>query len=133
MTAEQAIGPLRVRVDPARAEAFARETGFPAASGRTPLSYAAIWLTEPRLREAIARLCAETDSVPLHETQRFEYEAPLRADLDYALSISIRREEAPPRLAIGARLATLDDVTVGRFETLLRLAPRAALQGKAEG
>jgi hypothetical protein len=132
MTAEHALGPLRVRVDPARAAAFARETGFPAASGRTPLSYAAVWLTEPCVREVVARLCAESDSVPLHETQRFEYEASLRAGVDYALFVSIRRDETPPRLTIGARLATQDDVTIGRFETLLRLAPRAALQGKRE-
>ncbi len=132
MTAEEALGPLRVRVDPARAAEFAREIGFASSSDKAPLSYPAVWLSEPQIRAAIERLCAEADSLPLHESQRFAYDAPLQVGVDYDLLVSIRREENPPRLAIEARLATLDDAPVGRIETLLRLAPRSALLGDAK-
>ena len=42
-------------------------------------------------------------------------------------TVSMRREETPPRLVVEALLATLQGAPVGRFETLLRLVPRAAL------
>jgi hypothetical protein len=56
---------------------------------------------------------------------------PLRVGEDYDLSVSMRREEKPPRLVVEALLATLNGAPVGKFETLLRLVPRAALRRDA--
>jgi hypothetical protein len=130
MTAEGALElpGMRVRVDAARAAEFARETGFCANFDGAPSSYPALWLTAPAIHGAIMQICAQADSVPVHESQHFAYEAPLRLGADYDLAVSMRREEKPPRLIVEAVLATPDGAPVGRFETLLRLAPRAALR-----
>jgi hypothetical protein len=130
MTADGALDlpALRVQVDAARAAEFARETGFDAGFDGAPSSYPALWLTAPAIHDAIAQICAQADSVPVHESQHFTYQAPLRVGVDYDLSVSMRREDKPPRLVVEAALATLDGAPVGRFEALLRLVPRAALR-----
>jgi hypothetical protein len=120
--------PMRVGVDAKRAAEFARETGCSAQGAAAPLSYPALWLAEPRIHDAIAQVCAGADAVPVHEAQRFAYEAPLKVGGEYELAVSMRREAKPPRLVIEALLATLEGAPVGRFETLLRLVPRAALR-----
>lgn len=118
-----ALGPFRLCVDPARAAAYARETGCDDAS--VPLAYPAIWLAEPSLFSVVRDLCAELDVVPVHESQSFSYEAPLVAGKSYDLSVSITREETPPRLTMTATVATPDGETCARIETMLRLVPRA--------
>ncbi|MGA8172688.1 MAG: hypothetical protein WB816_17895 [Methylocystis sp.] len=122
------LPPARVRVDAARAAEFSRETGFDAGFNGAPLCYPAVWLTTPAIHGAIEQICARAESVPVHESQHFAYETPLRVGEDYDLSVSMRREEKPPRLVVEALLATLEGVPVGRFETLLRLVPRDALR-----
>ena len=129
MPAEAALAlpAIRVCVDAARAAAYARETGLPAASGATPLAYPAVWLTTPPIYDAVQKICDETDSVPVHEQQRFVYEAPLRLGQDYDLHVAMRREEAPPRLNVEARITTAAGAPIARIETKLRLVPRASL------
>ncbi len=123
------LKPVRVRVDAARAADFAGETGFAEGAGVVPFTYPAVWLSEPRLHGAIMEICASADSVPVHESQQFDYVTPLRMDVDYELRVSMRREETPPRLHVDALLTMTDGAPVGRFETLLRLVSRAAFAG----
>ncbi len=124
-----ALGPFRVRVDAARAAAYRRETGAPpAADDAAPLAYPAVWLSSPQIHAEIARVCGERDSVPVHESQSFDYVAPLRAGEDYALSVTLRQEETPPRLIIAATVATLSGEARASIEAMLRLVPRSALK-----
>ncbi len=116
------LGPFRFRVDPERAAAFARETGADGAS--VPLSYPAIWIADPRLFDPVRDLCAAEGVVPVHESQNFSFEAPLRAGAGYDVTVALRREETPPRLILDATIAA-DGAIVARAETMLRLVPRA--------
>ena len=129
MSAEAAfaLSSLRVLVDPARAADYARETGLSLSAVEAPLAYPALWLTAPQIHDAVERICAEADCVPVHEQQRFIYETPLRAGLSYDLQVVMRREEAPPRLVIEGRVATLEGAPVARIEAKLRLVSRALL------
>jgi hypothetical protein len=122
--APRSLPPFRVRVDMARASDFARETDNADELVAVPIAYPAVWLSEPHVYAAIAEACAQADSFPVHESQSFDYEAHLRFDADYDLSVSMSREAAPPRLRIDARISRLDGAPVGRFETLLRLVAR---------
>lgn len=119
------LGPYRLRVDPERAAAYARETG---GDGKTvPLSFPAVWLMEPVLFAPVREICAALDVVPVHESQSFAYETPLTLGARYDVSVSLRREETPPRLIVDATIFALDGARVGRSETMLRLVPRAGL------
>ncbi|HEY8161767.1 MAG TPA: hypothetical protein VIF34_05800 [Methylocystis sp.] len=117
------LGVFRLRVDPARAKAYARETGGNASS--VPLSYPAIWLMEPALFAPVRDICAALNVVPVHEAQSFAYETPLLSGESYDVSVSLRREATPPRIVIDATIFALNGVIVARIETMLRLVPGA--------
>ena len=117
------LGPFRLRVDPARAQAYSRETGGDGAD--VPLSFPAVWLTEPTLFDPVRDLCEALGVVPVHESQSFVYETPLVAGERYDVSVAMRREETPPRLVVDATIAALDGAPIARSETMLRLVPRA--------
>jgi hypothetical protein len=123
------IGPFRLRVDPARAAAYARETGGDGKS--VPLSFPAVWLTDPELFTPVRDICAALDVVPVHESQSFAYETPLVAGESYDVSVSLRREETPPRLIIDATISALDGTKAAKSETMLRLVPRAGFGATA--
>lgn len=118
-----ALGPFRLRVDPARAAAYAREIG--ADEANVPLAYPAVWLAEPELFAVVREICARLDVVPVHESQSFAYEAPLVAGENYDLSVTLIREEKPPRLTLAASIAAPSGAHCGKVETMLRLVPRA--------
>jgi len=124
--------PREVVVDAAAAEIFARETGVGLEGDRAPIAYPAVWLAQPRLRDAIAQICAEADALPVHESQRFAYETPLRQGVRYVLAVAGRREAKPSRLVLDATLCDDAGAVVGRFETVLRLVSRADLPGKTD-
>lgn len=120
------IGPLRLTVDPERAAAYAREIG--ADGSRAPLAYPAVWLSEPALSKIVSEVCETLAVVPVHESQAFAYERPLTAGESYDVSVTLRREETPPRLIADALIVTRDGASVGKIETMLRLVPRAAFE-----
>ena len=124
--------PMEVFVDAAAAEHYARETGVEIEEDGAPLAYPAVWLAEPRLRERIAQICAEADALPVHESQRFTYEAPLRQGARYSLAVMARREAKPSRLVLDATLSDSAGAVVGRVETVLRLVSRAELPKKGD-
>lgn len=125
------IGPLRLTVDPDRARAYAIETGGDGVTA--PLAYPAVWLTEPRLAEVVNGICADLDVVPVHESQSFSYDAPLVAGESYDVTVTLRREETPPRLIADATIVTTAGERAARIETMLRLVPRTGLEGAVAG
>ncbi len=125
LDAPRNLGPFRLRVDPARAAAYARETGGDGSS--VPLSYPALWLMEPALSAPVREICATLDAVPVHEAQSFAYETPLLSGESYDVRVLLRCEATPPRIVIDATISALDGATVARIETTLRLVPRAGL------
>ncbi len=123
------FGPFRLRVDPVRAAAFAREIG--ADEREAPLAYPAIWIVDPELFQPVREICAMLDVVPVHESQSFSYAAPLALGALYDVSLALRREETPPRLIVDATIAALDGETIACSETMLRLVPRSGFGGAA--
>jgi len=109
-------------VDAARAAEFAREPGSTRAS-TARLRAIRRWLTAPAIHDAIAQICAQADSVPVHESQHFTYQAPLRVGVDYDLSSRCGRGQ-PPRLVVEAALATLDGAPVGASKPAAARAAR---------
>ena len=125
------IGPLRLTVDPVRAEAYAREIG--ADSARVPLAYPAVWLSEPALSKIVADVCEKLAVVPVHESQAFAYDKGLSAGESYDVTVTLRREETPPRLIADALIAATTGASVARIETMLRLVPRDAFEKGVDG
>lgn len=123
------LGPFRFRVDPDRAAALSRETGGDGAS--VPLSYPAVWVADPRLFDPVRELCAALEVVPVHESQSLAFEAPLLAGADYDVTVTLRREETPPRLILEAAIAGAGGERVATSETVLRLVPRAGFGAMA--
>ena len=121
------LGPLRLRVDPARAAAYAREIG--ADENRVPLAYPAVWLMEPALSAMVHDLCATLDVVPVHESQSFAYEAPLAMGESYDVGVTITQTEKPPRLTLAATIVDVSGAQIAQIETMLRLVPRTGLGG----
>lgn len=124
------IGPLRLTVDAARARAYAHDIG--AKDDRVPLAYPAVWLTEPALSNVVSDVCETLAVVPVHESQAFVYERPLIADESYDVTVTLRREETPPRLIADALIATTSGAPVGKIEAMLRLVPRDAFDKGAK-
>jgi hypothetical protein len=124
--------PTEVFVDAAVARRFASETGVEIEGNGVPLAYPAVWLAEPQLRERVAQICTEADALPVHESQRFTYETPLRQGARYQLAVTARREAKPPRLVLDAALSDSAGAVVGRVETVLRLVSRAELPKKGD-
>ncbi|WP_159730398.1 hypothetical protein [Methylosinus sp. Ce-a6] len=124
---ERRIGPLRVVADEERVLRYRRETGFPDTLEKiVPAAFPAVWLTAEEIEAAIRDCLAGADVVPVHESQSFHYFAPLRVGESYELTVSLRREAEPPRLAVNASVATLGGETRLHAETLLRIVPRPA-------
>jgi hypothetical protein len=123
MSELKVLGPFRFAVDAARAAAFAREIG--ADERRVPLSYPAVWIADPRIFDPVRDLCAAEDVVPVHESQSFNFDAPLQAGADYDVRVTLRREETPPRLILDAQIDDATGAPVAKSETMLRLVPRA--------
>jgi hypothetical protein len=124
--------PMEVMIDAGLAENFARETGVALEGDAAPIAYPAVWLAQPRLRDRIAQICAEADALPVHESQRFAYAAPLRQGVCYRLAVTARREVEPSRLVLDATLTDPEGAAVGRVETVLRLVSRADLPKKGD-
>jgi hypothetical protein len=119
----QTLGPFRLRVDPAQAEVYSRETGGDGSC--VPLSFPAVWIADRAVFDPIRKLCEALDVVPVHESQNFAYDTPLAAGATYDVNVFLRREETPPRLIVDATIHSVNGGLVGKSETMLRLVPRA--------
>ncbi len=112
-----AFGPFDATADATQIAAFARATGAAGA----PFVFPIALMATPAARAAIADMIGP-GFLPVHESQSFEAEAPLAPGV-YVLAGTARRERAPERLTIEARVTTPPGTTVARLRTALRLFP----------
>ena len=93
------------------------------ANGDVPFTFPIRWLARPEIRGALVALTPEPGLVPFHESQTFEFASPLQAGVSYVMDVAARREHAPERIVVDARLAAADAALVAKVETVLRLFP----------
>jgi hypothetical protein len=123
--AELRLGPFRVVADEEQVARYRRETGFAETLEKiVPVAFPAVWMTTPQISAAIRAALDGENALPVHESQSFRYFAPLRVGESYDLTVSLRREASPPRLAVNASLTTPGGEARVHVETLLRIVPR---------
>ena len=113
------LGPFAVSADTAEVASFRSAARLRADEG-VPFTFPIRWLARPEIRTALVELMPEPGLVPFHESQTFDYAAPLKLGTAYAMNAAVRREHDPERLVIEGRVAQ-DDATVATVETVLRL------------
>ena len=117
-----ALGPFAVGGTAEEASAFRATIGLPTDGAATlPLTFPMRWLVTPAVREALAALVPEPDLVLVHESQTFEYAAPLLVGARYALRLTARRKTDPGQLIVDGTIAAENGVSVATLETILRL------------
>lgn len=125
---------LSVRTEAARVGAFAAATGAlgPDAPA-VPLAFPFCWMTAREVRPTLERMIGDPALLPIHEAQSFDYARALALDADYRLVLTFARTAAPERLTVNAAITVPDGAPCARFETVLRLVPRAAAPGPSDG
>jgi hypothetical protein len=124
MSAERALGPFLVRADPANVTAFARQTG--GSADHVPFTFPVRWLARPELQAAAVEMIGDVDWVPIHESQSFDYRAPLLLNTDYEMSVAMKREVEPSRIVVVAHVGPFGDAVHLRMEMILRIIPLPA-------
>jgi hypothetical protein len=123
---------LAVRTEAARVGAFAAAIGAPEPGApAVPLTYPFCWMTSPEVRPTLERAIGDSALLPIHEAQSFDYVRVLTLDADYHVVLTFTRTSAPERLTVAAAIATLAGERCAKFETVLRLVPRADAPGRA--
>ena len=113
------IGTFAVSADADDVAAFRRAARLDE-SDALPFTWPIRWMARPDIRAALTALVPEPDLVPFHESQTFDYAAPLRAGTGYMLAVTARRDGAPERLVVEGVLSA-DGARVATIETVLRL------------
>lgn len=125
LAGDAARGPFRVRVAAERAAAYALAIG---SNAKIPYCFPAVWLAAPQIHSAVMRECERAESVPVHESQKFDYREDLALERDYDLFVDFKREAVPPRLILEASVRTPGGALCVSVETVLRLVPRDRLR-----
>ena len=115
-----AIGTFAVSAEAAEVAAFRRAARLEDADEMLPSTWPIRWMARPDIRAALTALVPEPDLVPFHESQTFDYAAPLRVGTIYELAVSARRDSAPERLVVEGVLSA-EGARVATIETVLRL------------
>lgn len=106
--------------------AFRTATGLPPGEA-VPATFPMRWLAAPEIRDALRALAAAPNVVPVHESQTFDYAAPLSIGEGYEIRLDARRETMPDRLILTGTIAASDGSIRVRLETILRLFSTAAV------
>ena len=114
------LGTFAVSADAAEVAAFRTAARLDDAGDVLPFTWPIRWMARPDIRAALTGLVPEPDIVPFHESQTFDYAAPLRAGATYALAVTARCESAPDRL-VAEGVLSADGARVATIETVLRL------------
>lgn len=120
------LGPFAVRAEPAEVAAFRAVTGLPPGD-TVPATFPMRWLAAPEVRDALLAMAAEPDLVPVHESQMFDYLAPLTVGEHYEMRLDAHRESAPERLVLTGTVTGRSGAIHLRIETMLRLFSTAAV------
>jgi hypothetical protein len=120
-----ALGPFDVATDPAAVAAFAAATGH--VGSEIPATFPILWLSSPDLKQAL-RAFVGPDSLPVHESQSFDYSAPLRVGTRYSLAGVARRQANPDRLVVEAEARDPHGRAALALRSVLRVIPLAGRQ-----
>ncbi len=112
------LGPLEVVARPEDIAAFAEACGTP--PGEPPATFPLVWLAAPALR-SILGVAAGPSYLPVHESQSFDYERPLKPGGRYVLSGLARRETGPDRLVVALQATDGEAHVALTMKTVLRL------------
>lgn len=124
MPPDRALGPFVVRATAADAAAFARETG--GEGGTLPFTYPVRWLAQPDFQAVATELIGNDRWVPIHESQSFDYRAPLAVDTDYVMTVMMKREIKPSRIILVAEIGHAGENPRLDMEMMLRIVPLPA-------
>lgn len=120
------LGSFAVTADRAAVDAFRAATGLPPGGG-VPATFPMRWLAAPAVRDALLAMAPEPDLVPVHESQSFDYLAPLAVGQSYDMQLEARRDAAPERLVLTGTVAAVDGTVLVQVETILRLFSTASV------
>jgi hypothetical protein len=126
LSAERALGPFLVRTEPADVTAFARQTG--ARADHVPFTFPVRWLARRELQAAAVEIIGDVNWVPIHESQSFDYRAPLSLNTDYEISVTMKRELEPSRIVVVVHVGPSGEAIHLRMEMILRIIPLPAGQ-----
>lgn len=120
------LGSFAVTADREEVSAFRAATGLPPGEG-VPATFPMRWLAAPSVRDALLAMAPEPDLVPVHESQSFDYLAPLVVGQSYDMRLEARRDAAPERLVLTGTVAAADGTPLVQVETILRLFSTASV------
>jgi hypothetical protein len=126
MPAERPLGTFTVRATAAEAAAFARETGNP--EHGVPFTFPVRWLARPDFLATAVEMIGDANWVPIHESQSFDYRAPLAVETDYAMTVTMKRETEPSRIILLANIGPAGGAPLLDMEMMLRIVPLPAGQ-----
>jgi hypothetical protein len=122
---EFSIGPIEVTADAAEADAFRRATSVVAGAGdELPFTFPMRWLAHGEIRAAAARVIGDATGeqiLALHESQTFDYAAPLKIGETYRLTVKMRRSPEAQQIIMDAEIGPNAELTHLRMEMILRL------------
>lgn len=121
------IGPFTVRATAQEVAAFRAET-FAPADEAVPFTFPVRWFARPDIRAAAESLLGSEPSIPLHESQSFDYLRSLAVETDYQMTVEITREYEPSRIILRAEIGQMgNDAPWLRSEMILRIIPASAI------
>jgi hypothetical protein len=121
MSAERALGTFVVRASGAEAAAFRRETG--GTGQRIPFTFPVRWLARADFQAVAVNMIGDANWVPIHESQSFDYRAPLAPDTDYEMAAIMKREIEPSRIVLIAEIGVPGEAPRLTMEMILRIVP----------
>jgi hypothetical protein len=122
-TAEEIVlGPFEAATGPEAVAVFVAATG--ASGDRPPATFPIVWLSLPELKQAL-NVAVGPGRVPVHESQSFDYERPLRPGEAVVLAGVARREHSPERLIVSVEAKGDDGRTALTMRSVLRVVELA--------
>ncbi len=119
MLADRALGTFIVRAGAAEAAAFRRETG--ALGEGIPFTFPVRWLARQDFQAAAAEMIGDANWVPIHESQSFDYRAPLALETDYEMTVTMARQTEPSRIVLVAHVGLAGEEPRLKMEMILRI------------
>lgn len=124
------LPPIQVRTAAEDVACFLAATPAPCGAGCfVPLTFPFRWMALPEVRSLICEVIGP-GFLPLHESQSFLYERPLRVNAAYVLAIEACRSANPPRLTVRMAISSPEGEGCAELAAVLRIVPAFA-EGKA--
>lgn len=124
---EIVLGPFEVAAGPEAVAAFGAATG--ASGDRPAATFPIVWLSLPPLKQAL-NAAVGPGRLPVHESQSFDYERPLRPGETLALAGVARSERSPERLVVSVEAKGEDGRVALSMKSVLRVVALAGVEPK---